>query len=272
VRDALRDDVVINALDAKGLYTDGPGRPFNDTAGVLPLPTFFFDEMSKMPRQQEELAAMANFAVSTGGLLFQNNNDLTLGFRRLGLAPSASYELAFSPKHLVRNGKMHALKVELDPPIKGATIEARRGYLAPGPGPSSETLERRLAAAVRAVGPESALAIAFSAKAFSGGIAVNVSITTHDLTFASVNGRHAQALSVVAGLFDEAGRFVSGERGEVTLALKAAAYRHFRSRRAKPLRAAFTLHAPAGKYRLRVVVQQVSDGRMAAASKAVRIR
>ncbi len=272
VRDALHADVVINALDAKGLYTDGPGRPINDTAGVLPLPTYFFDEISKVPRQQEEMSAMADLAVSTGGLLFQDNNDLTLGFRRLGLAPKITYELAFSPKHLARDGKFHRLRVELSPPIKGATVEARRGYFAPSPGPSSAGLERRLAAAVRASATEAGLSMSFAVAERPGGIAVGVSVAKASLAFTTARGRHLQKLAIVAALFDPGGRFLTGERGEVSLALKSGTFKRYHSRKARPLRATFTLQAPPGAYNLRVVIEEASDGRLAAASRSIHIR
>lgn len=50
IADALKHEVVINALDAKGLYGDGPGRSLAEApdAGTLPLPSFFFEETSKM--------------------------------------------------------------------------------------------------------------------------------------------------------------------------------------------------------------------------------
>lgn len=116
VRDALRQQVTIDALDARGLFTDGPGRPADEvatTVGPLPLLTFFFEESSKLSQHQAEDEAAVQLAQGTGGLFFHDNNDLTLGFRRLGLAPELSYRLAFIPQDLVRDGKCHKLAVDL---------------------------------------------------------------------------------------------------------------------------------------------------------------
>src|SRR6185437_3815943 len=91
IREALRDGVVINALDAKGLYTDELEPPLSEQSdmGVLPLAALIFDEGARFPMREAQADAMASFAEATGGLYFKDNNDLTLGFQRLGLAPEA---------------------------------------------------------------------------------------------------------------------------------------------------------------------------------------
>jgi len=42
-----------------------------------------------------------------------NNNDLALGFRRLGMVPETMYVLAFSPSGVAADGRFHSLKVRL---------------------------------------------------------------------------------------------------------------------------------------------------------------
>ncbi|MGH9520218.1 MAG: VWA domain-containing protein, partial [Terriglobales bacterium] len=271
IRDALRADVVINALDAKGLYGGGPGRPLSEAsdAGTLPVATYFFEETSKLSRHSTEDAAMANLSESTGGLFFQNDNDLTLGFERLGLAPAAAYEIAFSPAPLIHDGKLHRLKVKLTPPIHGAEIEARRGYFAPPPGLTAGELEEQLDAAMRGTSEKNAVEVDIRVHGKPGGIAVTVNVNAAHLTFIRSQGRRGQKLTMLAGLFDPSGKFVSGERGELDLAFKDATYKLYCTR---PLSPEFALSAPPGAYLLRVVVQELSDGKLSAHSLPVRIR
>jgi VWFA-related protein len=126
---ALRTGVVINSLDAKGLYAESPGPPINESVETtdLPLGSTVFQIESLGDRLDDLDSAMARFAESTGGLLFRNNNDLDLGFRRLGLLPGCIYLLGFPP---AEDGKYHKIKVEL----RSAShdfLQVRPGYFAP---------------------------------------------------------------------------------------------------------------------------------------------
>jgi VWFA-related protein len=132
IAEALRAGVVINALDAKGLYAEPPGRPFNSgPQNILPAATFFFELRSLGDRLVTAGAPMANFAASTGCIFFHNRNDLDLGMREIGMVPAVSYLLSFSPDDVQANGKYHKLKVEVTSG-KHEYVQARPGYFAPG--------------------------------------------------------------------------------------------------------------------------------------------
>lgn len=102
INQALHAGVVINALDAKGLNAEAPVRPFNEpqTAGVMPLSTFQFEASKLNVQIFTANEAMSDFAQSTGGLFFHNNNDLASGFHLLGSLPEVSYMLGFHPASL----------------------------------------------------------------------------------------------------------------------------------------------------------------------------
>ena len=76
---------------------------------------------------------MAEMADGTGGVFFQNNNDMNAGFRTVGGLAEFSYVLVFSPSELKPNGKYHKLKVSLAASAKDShlSVQARRGYFAP---------------------------------------------------------------------------------------------------------------------------------------------
>lgn len=269
IQRALRADVVINALDAKGLYTEDPGRPLDDVTSTIRLPTFtyVFDETQKFPEAQMQVAAMANLAASTGGLFFQNSNDLALGFERLGLAPEASYNLTFSPRPLVRDGKLHRLTVALVPPIPHAILQFRRGYFAPSPAPPAAALEQDIAAAMRGRGSLPALPAHFTI-ASDGGVAVDARFDLKRLALPKSDGRYRQRLVLAAGLFDSDGHWVAGRRGELDLALKPDTRQRLL---AEGLAAKLDIAAPPGRYRLRVVAAEAGDGRLSAFSQSVTI-
>jgi VWFA-related protein len=243
IRQALRDDVVIDALDDRGVYTENSNSAPSDPRGFLPMITWAFEESNKVTEAEAEADAMASMALATGGLYFHNNNDLTLGFEQLGLAPAATYDLAFTPTPLVRDGKLHKIKIELSPAISGASIEARRGYFAPPPGPTPAELEQALNQAMHSSATASAVPaeVNFTATSGAARVQVKVGITQPNET-----------VSLVAGLFAANGDFITGERGEMDLALKDSTFKKLRKNGLAP---AFNLSAPAGQYRLRVVVE-----------------
>ena len=131
---AVRSQIVINTLDARGLYVV---IPFGDAShqprhrrrqhGISPPPGKSLMEVAAASAQADLLAVLAD---STGGIFFHNNNDFDEGFRRVAETPEYSYVLAFVPQNLKLDGSYHSLKVTLKNPQK-LTLQARRGYYAP---------------------------------------------------------------------------------------------------------------------------------------------
>ncbi|MGH9476748.1 MAG: hypothetical protein ACRD1C_10490 [Terriglobales bacterium] len=137
-------------------------------------------------------------AQATGGLYFHDNNDLELGFERLGLAPPLTYEMAFVPGGLPHDGKFHALKVELEPAIKGAVIQARRGYFDPPKDTPVSLLGPALDRAMRGVAAADDVPVTVTAKPEPGGVGADVRFDVGRMTFVNQHGRHKQQLIVIA--------------------------------------------------------------------------
>jgi VWFA-related protein len=111
---AARSGIVINTLDAGGLYGGGAAGSVGDPV---------FDTAEAQARSD----VMAEFASGTGGIFFHNNNNLDEGFRRTADAPEFVYVLGFSPQKL--DGRFHKLKVTLNAAGR-YEVQARRGYYA----------------------------------------------------------------------------------------------------------------------------------------------
>jgi VWFA-related protein len=118
IESAVRQKVIVNTLDSRGLYVDVENN------GVL---------------QQSNV--MLELAGATGGTFFRNSNALDVGFKRLAEAPEYVYLLGFSPADVKADGKFHHLKVELTDNSK-LTVTARRGYYAEGGQPDSAKVEK----------------------------------------------------------------------------------------------------------------------------------
>jgi VWFA-related protein len=266
---ALHADVVINALDAKGLYAEDP-----------PEVTRGADERSirhmvELGTKEKDLSndIMAILASSTGGLFFQNNNDLDLGFRKLGMTPEVSYLLGFSPQE-APNGKYHGLKVRMKS-RNDYLIQARRGYWAVTKNQQVPPVqERRIDREVMGSEMVRELAAAISsepAKADNGDPALEVvlNIDARKFHFVEKDGLRTQRLVFVAALFDDGGNFVTGTELEVKFALKESTFIRMTE---TGLEMSVTLQAPPGTYRLRAVAQDAIDGKIVASTLPAEIR
>ncbi len=278
---ALRANVVINSLDAKGLYTmDAPEMgQGSDVRSVT------YHQLQGSRPKAALNDAMGDLADSTGGLFFHNSNDLDLGFKELGMQPEVSYLLGVAPE--VLDAKFHRLKVSLTqvglPAARHAIVQARKGYLAAPEKPEEqEPFDRGLNAAERRMDKEvfttSRLEEAPVTVAISSGKSAeghpNAQLTFHvdigKVQFHDQDGARAQNFHMIAALLDAQGTFVTGAEAALEFALKEATYQRIA---AGGFNAKITLDAPAGSYRLRtVVVEGDENGRYSTATQPAEIR
>jgi VWFA-related protein len=128
VDEAIRNQVVISALDVRGVHgADASGSiEEKSTDGTV--------SRDKAALAVAEITAtegaMGGIAEGTGGLFVRNSNDLDGGLRRMLAAPACMYVLAFRPSHLKADGGYHALEVKVEGGGKLA-VQARPGYFAP---------------------------------------------------------------------------------------------------------------------------------------------
>ncbi len=131
INQALHLQVVISSLDPRGLAViarqSDPSLMYNPGSNGTAS-----GAVRRMDQNREVVAGdvLAQVAEGTGGEYFHNNNDMKGGFGRLAGSPGA-YILAFAPKDLKLDGKLHPLKVKLVEREAGYSIQARRNYFAP---------------------------------------------------------------------------------------------------------------------------------------------
>ena len=123
---AVQSNVIISALDARGLYTTEI-----DASEMIKGSSQTSQIKSEYRRNTMSLNenVMAELAHGTGGTYFHNSNDLESGFKQLAAAPEYLYMLEFSIKEVKQNGRYHRLKVKTDQ--KDLTLQSRDGYFAP---------------------------------------------------------------------------------------------------------------------------------------------
>jgi VWFA-related protein len=263
---ALRSEVVINALDAKGLFT----QDMSTTGSHVGAASLILRQSLGTHPQMEANDSLAILAESTGGLFFHNNNDLAVGFQELGLAPEFSYSLGFSPS-IAPDDQFHALKVRLK--AKGHySMQARPGYFASVIPPSPPAPERTIDKAVLSTDtagdvPAELIAVTPVTQNNRPALHVVLRLDTQRLPFAEAAGiRHLQ-MTIIAAIFDERSVFATGQEAHAVFAFRDETYQRFRN----GFHIGLTLAAPPGKYGLRCVIQEDKGGKITSILRPVEI-
>jgi VWFA-related protein len=267
---AIKANVLINALDARGLYTytSDITRPATNSNSQRVL--------EQMDRESASASAdvMAELAAGTGATFVQNNNDFDEGLRRLATAPEYYYLLAFSPQNLRMDGSFHALKVTVTKTIRDAAVNARRGYYAPTHiEDAKETARRELEEALFSRDEMTDIPVDFATQFFrasedSAKLSVLIKLDVRKLKFRKEEDRNKDELTLVCGVFDRNGVYVTGIQKRIEMRLKDET---LEKRLDNGIIVRNTLDVKPGQYAIRVVVRDAEGQLMSARNGAVQI-
>jgi VWFA-related protein len=269
---AIRANVVISAINARGLYVIEPCGDMSQFDSLHPCLQATSGSMAGFERNSALLMedSLAELADGTGGTFYHNNNDLVEGFRRVGARPEYLYILGFSPQNLKFDGNFHALKVTLKP-VPGFSIQARRGYYAPKHEANPvEQAKQEITEALFSRDELRDIPFDFQTQFFkpapdSARLAVVARVDVRQLHFQKVAGRNDNTVAIVYGVFDHNGNLISGIEKTVDLKLKDETLA-LRVASGIAVKASFDLIP--GKYVIRLVVRD-SEGQMMAARNGV---
>ncbi len=260
---AIRANVIISGMDARGLYTD-PALDVSRTGGRAG---------SSLMRESMRSDILAEMASGTGGTFFQNSNNYDEGFKRLAAAPEYVYELGFTPQNLKNDGSFHALRVTVKP-SSDLNLQARRGYYAPKRiDDPEETARQEIGAALFSREEMQELAIDlhtqfFKVDAESAKLTVQVRLNLKQLKYRKVDDRNNNVVTLVYGLFDRNGQYLQGIKKVIELRLKDDT---LANRLGQPATIRTTLDVTPGTYLVRLVVRDAEGQLMSAANAAVEI-
>ena len=266
---AIHAGVIINTLDAKGLWASGDMSQGYDMMKHM-------DNNSLLGTMENDVSddPLAAIAYGTGGKFFHNSNDLDGGLRDIAALPAASYVLGFSPDEAKDNGVYHNLKVKL-PNHHDIHIEARPGYFERTkqealPGVKFQKLNKEVMSA------DTLSEIQTDVTTNSGTLAtgepalkVTVHVPGRSLYFKKINKLHNERVIFITALFDMRNHFLAGTEAVMDMNLKDATLTKLSH---DGVDAKSTLQAPSGTYRLREVVQEVVGGRISTSTHEVQIR
>lgn len=154
ISEANRSNVSVYSVDARGLLTkaatESTRRALSETAAVSRGQIFsaqrrattreevMLAESTEATLREDTQGTMADLAVSTGGFLIANSNDLRVGMHRVTEDINSYYELAYRPTRGEYDGGFRRITVKVLRP--GVTVQARSGYYAVPPTPGFSLL------------------------------------------------------------------------------------------------------------------------------------
>jgi VWFA-related protein len=272
---ALKEGVVINTLDARGLTAPNDPRQIVENIPNFTGSLGAYQEFKSSQEQEVADDSLAALAEGTGGKFIHNTNDLDAGFRKLAELPEVSYVLGFSPDESKTNGAKHSLKVKI-PSQQHVNISARPSYMVPtkqeaAPSAKFQKLNKEVMAS-DILTEITAQVDTRSTKLVTGEAALRVTahVDGHSLKFKKLEtGRQAERVIFITSLFDLQGHYLAGTEGVMDMKLKRDTHAQIAR---DGVSAKATLQAPPGNYRLREVVQEVVGGQISASTRDVEIR
>jgi len=268
---AVHSQVIINTLDARGLYVVIPGGDASHYSAHPPPPAKALIETAAASAQDDLLAVLAD---STGGVFFHNNNDIDEGLRRVAETPEYSYMLAFVPQNLKLDGSYHSLKVS----VKSAqrlSLQARRGYYAPKNFANpTEQAKQEIEEATFSQEELHNLPVKLHTQFFKASeddakLIVLAHVDVRLLHFKKIEGRNDDVLTCVSALFNRNGNFIQGMEKTVTMHLKDDTLEH-KLGSGITLKTSFDVKP--GSYMVRLVVRDAEGQLMSAENGTVEIR
>jgi VWFA-related protein len=268
---ATRSGVIINTLDARGVY---PSEPIAEVRGCTLTQARTQQEVARL--NHEAISAqgliLGTLADSTGGTAL-SDNDFLGGFNRLANPPEYVYYVGFYPRDLKPDGRFHEIKVTLANG-QGLSVQARKGYWAPSHVEDAATATtREIAEAVFSHDELRDLPLDIDTGFYKTTAAdAKLKITAHldirRLHLRKADDRNRNDVTVVCALFDGNGNYLKGAQKVVELRLKDE---NLERRRSLGLTMISDFDVKRGAYMIRVVARDAEGRQVAAANDTVEI-
>jgi VWFA-related protein len=264
---ATKENVVINTIDARGLYVSSVYDASNlaTTASVSPLKTQY-----TLREEESHFTSLGELADGTGGVFFHDRNDIDQGLLHAAAEPEVSYVLGITPQNLKLDGKYHNLRVTLVNKEKWV-LQARHGYFAPrGESNPEAAAKEEIQQAVFSQEELHDLPVECRTQFFKGADGVHLSVVAHvgtkELKFRKADERNRDSLTITTAIFDENGNMLTGKQTVLDMQLKEATLERLNST-GLSVKSSFDLQS--GSFLVRIVVRDSEGAQMGATNRGV---
>jgi VWFA-related protein len=272
---SLRAGVILNALDARGLYTSAavPDASQHSVAYTSNPSIIAMKSPILVDGAKRQIDGIQTLALDTGGIFFNNSNDLEAGFHNAAAVPETFYLLAFSPQNLKLDGNFHPIQVKLVS-AKGLSVQARRGYYAPKkPTDPGAREKEEIQEAAFSPGETRTFPIDVQTQFFVQGesdtsISVVTRVDLSQLHLRKEGDRNLDNLTFVTVLFDQDGHLVNGQQKSVDLHLRDDTLEKYLQ---TGIASQSRFDVKRGTYMVRAIVRDSESGQISALNRTVEI-
>lgn len=272
---ALRSKVIINTVDARGLYADLPLGDATQAPVVLPdRPDLMGQEqLFRITQAGRDADPLSGLAVDTGGVYFHNNNDFVQGFQETGNLPEVYYLLAFSPQPFKRDGRFHTLAVKLLVP-GSFRVDARRGYFAPREERDAAAhAKEEIRQAIFSQDNLSEIPLEvhtqfYKRDEWNADLAVLARVDLRFIPFHKQDGLNLNQLTVVTVLFDRDGNYLAGKEKRIFFRMRDSTLEKL-AQSGLSMRTSFDVKP--GTYLVREVVEDAEGAHISGLTRTVEI-
>jgi VWFA-related protein len=272
INTAIRNNVVVSSLDARGLYSLTPGGASDTRAGYIDPSTAGAKAAYARQSALADMDVLEELAADTGGAFFHDNNDFVGGLKLVATQPEYIYVLGFAPQNLKLDGSYHKLKIVLKNGA-GLEMQGRRGYFERNhlEDPAEEAKEE-LKEAFFSREETRELPVELKTQFFKTGdlkarLSILARIDAKHLGYRKADGRNDDTLTVVGGVFDGNGSYITGTQKIVDLKLRDQTLDALPE---SGITVKMNLDVASGNYIVRLVVRD-SEGKVSAISGAAAI-
>jgi hypothetical protein len=272
---ALRSNVIVNAMDARGLYTDATTTDASQASFVTTnrMDVVGKKHMMLINSAIQQTNGLRTLAGDTGGVFFANSNDFDAGFQRAAALPNSYYVMAFSPQNLKLDGSFHAIKVKLLSPTD-LNLQSRRGYYAPRkPEDPMVQAKEEIQEAIFSQDEMSELPMEVHTQYFmktesDAQLAVLTRLDLRQVHFRKAEDRNLDNLTFVTAVFDRDGHLVSGQEKLLLLRLRDESLAKFLQ---SGISVKLNFDVKPGTYLVRAVVRDSEGGQISGLNRTVEI-
>jgi VWFA-related protein len=270
VEQALQSGVVLNVVDARGL-SNPYYRPASEPTAALPA-SLGRKQLAYTDDALAQEDSLNQLASDTGGIYFHNNNDMFQGIQQISSRQDHYYILTYAIPPQKPDGRFHSIKVEVNRP--GLKVSFRKGYYAPKEEVTFERQKKEdILEALQAPGNLNEIPMGLSFNCYQDDettyvVSFMMKIGIRGLRFLDEDSRHKNLINMVVVAFDETDRYVAGIEKSVDFRLTDSSYAGLLNRGITS-RVEFKL--PLGRYRIKAVVREASQGKMGSLTKAIEI-
>jgi VWFA-related protein len=247
---ALRSGIVLNTVNIRGLSY----------------------EQQDIDDQMAQESPLSQMAYETGGMFFHNDNNFAKGIRTIARRQAYYYVLSYGMPSQKADGSYHKIKLEVTRP--GLSISYRKGYYTQKEQLNFENSKKEdILEALTGPGNMNeipmTLAYNYSVEEDSSyAVSFVTNVDIHRLQFPEEESRRRNIVSLVLVAFDENDRYVNGLEKSIDFRLLEDSYSSLREH---GLISRVQFKLPMGRYKVKAVVRENTQGKMGSITKAVEI-